>query len=124
MDYVIIKDASINSSLDNGDMNIQIKNQIIELLGYNLNINSVIIYLILMGILILSVKVITDSNLSLDYIKNWPGGLIIFKFLNKLLTVWSITNIYWLYFIIFSLLIMMIGSTYGMYGFLVLMTRI
>ena len=54
-------------------MSITIKNQIIELLGYNLNIHNVLIYLILNGIFIFSVKVIADSNLSFLYIKNWTS---------------------------------------------------
>ena len=75
-DYLIIKDKLIHSPLEPGDFTIQIKNQIIELLGYNLIIHYVMIYLILMGIIILSLKVICYKNLSFDCIKNNPGGIL------------------------------------------------
>lgn len=123
-DNVIIKNASIYSPLEPGDTSITIKNQIIELLSYNLNIHYVMIYLIIMCIFILSIKIIIDLDLSFDYIKNWPFGTFIYKFISKLLKMWSKTNIYWLYYILFSLLIMMIGSTYGLYGSLVLIDHI
>lgn len=118
---LLILDTHINSPIEPGDLNVTIKNQVLELLGLNLNIHFIMIYLLLMCLFLLTIKFIIDSKVSLDFIKNWPMGNIIYNLINKLLNVWSKTNIYWLYFLLLSLLVMMIGSTYGLYGSIVLL---
>lgn len=120
-DGVTINDGFINSPLEANEISLTIKNQVIELLGYNLTIHYIMLYLIIMGIFIFTIKFIIDSNVSTENLKKLPLGNYIYYFANKILSLWKKSNTFWIYFILFSLFIMMSASTYGIYGCLYLM---
>ena len=65
----------IESPLESSELSpIVIQNQVIELLNYNLVLHYVMIYLIIKCIFIFKVKLITDNNISIEFIKNLPLG--------------------------------------------------
>ena len=110
----------INSPLESNNLiNSELKNSIIEILNYNLTINLIMIYFILMLIFIFTIKYVINKETFSEKILNLPLG---FKgkylqiFLIKIITAWQASNILWIYFILFFLLFFSCSSTYAIYG--------
>ena len=76
----IVANTFINSPLESGELSLMVKNQLIELLTYELMIHFIMTYLIFMLIFIFTIKVLIDHNISLDKIKHmrplWLGNII------------------------------------------------
>ena len=117
---VTIYQPTINSPLEQSEITSTIQSQVAELLSYNLTLHFIMIYLIMMAIFILTIKILTDKKFSFEKIKNIPFGKYIYIVIEKLISIWSKSNTLWIYFILFSLLIMMASATYGIYGCLYL----
>jgi hypothetical protein len=108
--------TTINSPLElnNLDRLNDIKD-IVTLLNYNLVLNIVMIYLLYVLIVVLTLKFITDKNINLDKIKIYPLGKYIFFLISKLINIWKINNLFFIYFLLFSLFIFSCISTFGIY---------
>ena len=92
LDYIeknsTVNNIVIESPLESSELtSTLIQNQVIELLNYNLLLHFVMIYLIIMCIFIFTVKLITDNNISIEFIKTLPLGKYIYIIINKILSV-------------------------------------
>ena len=110
-----IKNNIINSPLENGDLYV-LQNQIIELLNYSFIINLIMVYFIFMGIFIFTIKIIIDKKISIDFVKRLPFGKFIHFMLKKLFSIWSNSNIFWIYLIFIVLLLGTISTTFALYA--------
>jgi len=112
----------INSPLESNELLISnLKNSIIEILNYNLTINFIMIYFIIMLIVIFTIKFVINKNTFLDSILKLPLGKYFHYILSKLITAWQASSIIWIYFILFFLLIFSCSSTYAIYGCLLVL---
>ena len=110
-----IQNNIINSPLENGDLYV-LQNQIIELLNYSFIINLIMVYFIFMGIFIFTIKIIIDKNISIEIVKRLPFGKYIHFILNKLIFIWSNSNIFWIYWIFIVLLLGTLSTTFALYA--------
>nr|YP_009048497.1 hypothetical protein [Heterobasidion irregulare] len=110
-----IQNNIINSPLENGDLYV-LQNQIIEILNYSFIINLIMVYFILMGIFIFTIKILIDKNISIDFVKGLPFGKFIPFMLKKLISIWSNSNIFWIYLIFIVLLLGTISTTFALYA--------
>ena len=109
------KDSFINSPLEEN-----IIPHIINVLSNNLYLHFIILYLLIMLLIIITCKYILKDNIEFTKIQNNPLGAWIKNIINKLISTWKISSIFWIYFIIFNLLIFNSASIFSMYNLLVL----
>ena len=113
----------INAPLELTDIEkLKYMNDLVNLLQYDLIVNMVMVYLIFTLIFIITVKIITDNNINIDIVKNFPLGKYLYIILNKLISSWRISNIAWIYFLLISLFIFSCISTFGIYVSLVVIS--
>jgi hypothetical protein len=107
----------INSPLENRGYNLN--NYFIEMLTNNLMLHFIMLYLIFMLIMMVISRLIIDSNINLDKIKNLPLPLKVSLFLHsivvKLVNVWRFSVNGWLLFGLSMLFFFTCGSAYSFY---------
>ena len=74
------------------------------------------VYFIFMGIFIFTIKIIIDKKISIDFVKRLPFGKFIHFMLKKLFSIWSNSNIFWIYLIFIVLLLGTISTTFALYA--------
>ena len=106
----------INAPLEESDLIlISFKNNLIQISSYGLSLSYFALYFIFTLFIIFTTKVIADSHLSIEFVKKFPLGKIIYFFLNRLLTIWSKNNIIWIYFAIIMISILNLTMAYLFY---------
>lgn len=80
------------------------------------------LYLLIMLLIIFTCKLIIDSDIQLNKIKEYPLGNIIHKILVLYISVWKSSANIWIYMIVSGLIIFTLVSTYSTYSILTILT--
>ena len=97
---------SMLDSTDNSDTNYYIiSQQGVDILTWDFFLHLAIIILIINIIIFLLMKIMSDYDIKLDFVKNLPLGKYIYILLNKLKNLWSKTTLIWIFIWLFFILI-------------------
>ena len=111
------REGLINSPLEVN--NFPFKDYFVDLLSNNLILHFIMIYLIFMLIIITISRIIIESNVNLDKIKNLPLPIIISSYIHsfvvKLVNVWRYSVNYWLLYTLVCLLLFNCACVYSFY---------
>lgn len=107
---------SIQSPLENGDV---INQFLIDNLTNNFLLHIIILYLLTVLIFIIFCKFNLNIQNQLLKIQNLPFGNLIYKILNKIISLWQMSSNIWIYLILFALFIFNLTATYSIYQILV-----
>ena len=109
----------INSPLEPSVLNfIKFKSNIIEILDLEFTAHLFLIYLVVMLIFIFTIKFVVNKEWLLNKANSLPLGKYISYVLNKIITSWEYSSIFWIYFILFVILFTLLGCTQGIYSLL------
>ena len=117
-------DSFINSPLESTAseiLNQTLKADLTEMLSDNLFVNLSIVYLLFILVLVLTIRFVVNHAVILNKIKsfNSPFGKVLYYILSKLVNVWKNASIFWIYFILFTVIWCSFASAYAIYWCLV-----
>ena len=101
-----------------------LKADLTTLLSYNLLINILTVYLLCVLLFAVTIRFVVDHEVILNKVKsfNSPFGKVLYYILSKLVNVWKNASIFWIYFILFTVILFRCVSAYAIYGCLFLLS--
>lgn len=87
----------------------------VEALNWTYYLNLAILYMIYVLIIFLIMKILSEYDVKLDFVKKLPLGNLIYLLLKKLKDIWRKTTIVWIFFIVFVILIGVCISAWSIY---------
>lgn len=115
-----IKQNFINSPLEQMDLVTNtFRDQMINILTMDYKLHFIMIYFVCMLIFLFTIKLLVDKNVSFEFIKSYPLGKYIHVIISKIITLYSKSIIFWIYYLLIFLLIFLCVSTFSLYGCLI-----
>lgn len=95
------------------------RDQMINILTMDYKLHFIMIYFVCMLIFLFTIKLLVDKNVSFEFIKSYPLGKYIHVIISKIITLYSKSIIFWIYYLLIFLLIFLCVSTFSLYGCLI-----